>query len=286
MALGTKIQGAALTLRGLGARGLLLEALRRLMGRPYRLGGLLISDHRAFRALRAVSLRGYGIRISDGALLVETPWALLSAPIDERGLHIDLLAVLSEDLEGMYGALDVDGRVVLDIGAYMGETTLLFLWRGARRVVAFEPVRDYFEILKSNIELNGAGEAVDAFNRGVWRRHGPIQLEKRGVATGLWVPAEGKGNASEALSLGEALSIPGTSDLAVKMDCEGCEYSLLVEPCNTLTRATQYVVEIHGSPTILIDKMNECGYRAELVRVLHKPGDLVPLSIWSFTSTR
>lgn len=43
---------------------------------------------------------------------------------------------------------------VLDIGAYIGDTAILFCKKGAKKVYAFEPHPLLFEICKKNIELN------------------------------------------------------------------------------------------------------------------------------------
>jgi hypothetical protein len=46
---------------------------------------------------------------------------------------------------------DVAGEVVLDIGAYLGDTTLMWLYRGAKSVIAVEPVPEHFQYLRKNV---------------------------------------------------------------------------------------------------------------------------------------
>ena len=46
---------------------------------------------------------------------------------------------------------DVMGDVVLDIGAYLGDTPLMWLYKGAKQVIAVEPVPLHFEYLKKNV---------------------------------------------------------------------------------------------------------------------------------------
>jgi SAM-dependent methyltransferase len=45
---------------------------------------------------------------------------------------------------GQYKDLDVKGKVIVDVGAGFGETTIYFLERGAKFVVAFEPCPGMF----------------------------------------------------------------------------------------------------------------------------------------------
>jgi hypothetical protein len=44
-----------------------------------------------------------------------------------------------------YYPFDVKGDVVLDVGAYLGDTPLMWLYKGARSVIAVEPVPLHFQ---------------------------------------------------------------------------------------------------------------------------------------------
>ena len=63
----------------------------------------------------------------------------------------------------------------------------------------------------------------------------------------------------------------GVIDL-VKMDCEGCEYSLLQLDEELIKLSKQYIVEIHGCETPLIDKMLQAGYNLKLILKLNELG--------------
>ncbi len=40
---------------------------------------------------------------------------------------------------GEYGVLDVSGKVVIDVGASIGDSAIYFALKGARKVIAIEP---------------------------------------------------------------------------------------------------------------------------------------------------
>jgi FkbM family methyltransferase len=46
-----------------------------------------------------------------------------------------------------YEDLNVRGRVVVDVGAYIGDSAIYFALRGARKVVAVEPHPGAYEVL-------------------------------------------------------------------------------------------------------------------------------------------
>ena len=51
-----------------------------------------------------------------------------------------------------YYPFDVAGETVLDIGAYLGDTPLMWLYRGAKSVVAVEPEPLSFKYLEGNVK--------------------------------------------------------------------------------------------------------------------------------------
>ncbi|MGC9079388.1 MAG: FkbM family methyltransferase, partial [Nanopusillaceae archaeon] len=57
----------------------------------------------------------------------------------------------------------------------------------------------------------------------------------------------------EAITLKEIIDMFNGENIdLLKMDCEGCEYSLLCLPDNVLKYSREYIIEIHGSPQVLI----------------------------------
>ncbi|MEM0468790.1 MAG: FkbM family methyltransferase, partial [Pyrobaculum sp.] len=198
-------------------------------------------------------------RLGD-VVVVSTGYGQLAVGLDDMFL---LLALL-EPLEEMYAA-DVKGGVVLDVGAGIGDSTLFFVSRGARRVYAFEPVERHFRYLVDNIARNNAVDRVVSFNYGLWVEDGVLKVKYESFGTGLTI---GDDIELKVRRLGDVLreiaETEGEIDL-VKMDCEGCEYALLTTPCEVIRLARQHIVEIHGAPTPLIHHMSKCGYGAEFV---------------------
>jgi len=110
----------------------------------------------------------------------------------------------------MYGYLDVKGRTVADIGAYLGETTVLIARMGARHIHACEPV--YYRLLKHNLLLNNVTNAT-AHPYGVSIEGDVYGVNLDGTASGV--------------RIGDIKIRTKPIDDAivdvVKMDCEGCE---------------------------------------------------------------
>ncbi|MCX8141963.1 MAG: FkbM family methyltransferase [Candidatus Nezhaarchaeota archaeon] len=195
---------------------------------------------------------------------------------------LELLRVLLEPLEGMYGFIDVKDSIVVDVGAYIGDTALYFLHKGALRVYALEPVDRHFKYLLKNMEKNNAVGRIIPLNYGAWFRNGTISVCCEGATTGLHTTMKTEVNtAIKVRHLGDLLREiyvkEGKIDL-VKIDCEGCEHSLLTLSNDDIKLAKQYIIEIHGPANPIIDKMTQCGYKHKLIKSI---GSLV--TVYHFT---
>jgi len=257
------MRGALLTLKSMGFKALCREVLRRIFDRGYCYREIPVSSSATFRLIRDALLRGYDIYCSGNEVYVRTYFGEFCVDVAD----IDLLGVLLEPLEDMYGFVDVKGAVVVDIGAYIGETALLFLFKGASRVYAIEPVDKHYRYLLRNIYRNNAVDRVIALNYGAWFRETFLTVNYEGAGTGYRISAEAP-VIIEVKNLGDILKEvfrrEGKVDL-VKMDCEGCEYSLLNLPAEDIRLANQYVIEIHGPENPIIDKMSESGYKHKFI---------------------
>ncbi|MEM1712823.1 MAG: FkbM family methyltransferase [Acidilobaceae archaeon] len=218
-------------------------------------------------------LRRYDIRREGDQIVVSTEYGQLAVGLDD----MFLLSALLEPLEEMYAA-DVKDRVVVDVGAYIGDTAMFYVSRGARRVYAFEPVERHFRYLVDNVARNNAVDRVVAFNYGLWVEDGVLKVKYESFRTGSSIGDEVE---LKVRRIGDVLreiaEAEGGIDL-VKMDCEGCEYTLLTTPCEVVRLARQYIMEIHGKPTPLIHHISKCGYGTELV---HRYHDLI--NVYRFT---
>ena len=282
------VKGSLMSLRSLGVSVTLLELLRRVLKVRYRINGVVVNDSQVFRSLRKLVLKGYRVYTHSDYLYVDTGWALFRAPLKDARIWSWLMAVLAEDIEEFYGCLSVEGNVVLDVDAFMGETSCFFARRGARIVHAFEPVKEFYDVLVDNVRLNDLDGKVITHNYGVWISGGEIAINLSGGGSGLDIRREASGEACleriRAMDLAKVINVVSDttedSDIVAKFDCEGCEYALLSIDREVIRKVKEYVIEIHGAYLPIVHRMLECGYAAKLVKKLSDNG--VPLTIWHF----
>ncbi|MEM3672950.1 MAG: FkbM family methyltransferase [Candidatus Bathyarchaeia archaeon] len=82
-----------------------------------------------------------------------------------------------------YSALNVKGKVVADVGASYGDTTIYFALKGARKVYAYEPIPWVVKLLKKNIKYNHLTEIVEIRPYAVSSTDGKARITIPKVAT-------------------------------------------------------------------------------------------------------
>jgi len=171
----------------------------------------------------------------------------------ERQESRDNLGFILGELEGgCYAHFDVTGRDVLDVGAYMGETAIWFVWNGARRVYALEPFESY-TLIEENARLNGCDTQITPIRGGIFNIDCDIRLStfENSGGTHLLEYAERKNltSGSEMIpmyTLETLVRQASLEDAVLKMDCEGSEFFALPGTPRDIIRKFKYVMlEVH-----------------------------------------
>jgi len=236
-------KGVALTAR-VSLKLLVLEALRRTLGFRYTVNGIKVEDASTFRILRSAIQKGYPIWVERNRYYVRTPYGIISAS------RASLLgSAVNADFDAIYGG-DYSGKKIADIGGYIGETALYFLARGASLVRVYEPV------FWQEAEFNLKGLSAIVYPYGVWWDRRKISVFVEDSMTGLRT-GELEIETVPLVEAAEGVDV-------VKMNCEGCEYSLLLMDCESILER-QWIVEVHGPEPVIMEKFRDCGLRPRVI---------------------
>jgi FkbM family methyltransferase len=122
-----------------------------------------------------------------------------------------------------YYPFDVKEDVVLDVGAYLGDTPLMWLYKGARSVIAVEPVPLHFQYLEKNV----AGLPVTCLNVSLAVQLPRISNHDGSIKYGLLDETIGDSLDVPVMQLTEL--VEKYEPTVVKLNCEGCEHYVLEE---------------------------------------------------------
>lgn len=169
--------------------------------------------------------------------------------------------------ENEYQINKFEKKIVVDIGAHIGCFSLLAAHKGAKKVYAYEPDAESFQILKRNVN----GTCVNAFNMGVHDEDNcglkMVYSSDKQNTGGCQTIVCDKSNV-RSITLDTIIKKVGGIDL-LKLDCEGAEY-LAILNSKRLKRVKAIFGEYHGPNFYPFDdfkqKLNDqgffCGYKS------------------------
>lgn len=264
-----------------------LTVIARRFGLPVRirlLNGFAIPGTGVARstAVDLVRLSYMGADISTVAVSNPVTWVVSldrGEIITPGGIRFDLTsmepAIFAETF--LYGVHDVGtdlaGKVVVDAGAFVGDTSLLYASLGAS-VLAFEPDPTNYRLLLGNLERNPeiAGR-VRTFNAAVGN-HGYLTLGAglRG-GSGAFVKSS-KTVQVPCMNLEEILNqCPDRTAFLLKADCKGTEFDLVDQPALSKFErlSIEYSADLRGKDVSDLARRIE-GFGFEITQVVkHNP---------------
>ena len=149
-----------------------------------------------------------------------------------RGANIEIF-VYDE-----HKALDVSGRNVVDVGAFCGDTPIYFVLKGAKKVIAIEPCPDPYKEMLENLRLNGLLDKVIPVNAALGSKHGKSVIK---CPSGMF-----KTDTITLKDVKDILDKLSISNAVLKMDCEGCEYDVILNQYEYITTFDEVYFEYHA----------------------------------------
>ena len=150
------------------------------------------------------------------------------------------------------GCDGLKSREVVDIGANVGDSAIFFALNGASRVFAYEPLPSVFRLGLSNIEILNLSDRIRFYNFAVGMNqtlvYVPSNLQRDSGGFSL-IDVHYKNDTHNVhvrqITLGEAIK-PCLDRFLLKIDCEGCEYDLVLNCYNEIRTFERLLIEYHA----------------------------------------
>ena len=125
-----------------------------------------------------------------------------------------------------YYRIPENPRVVVDLGAHIGGTSILCAGLGAE-VYAYEPIKENYDLLCENVKLNGFSEQIHCYKKGVgYPGVRKLYLNPKNSGMACFSVSSGFKEYVDIISINEVLrDIPECDFL--KIDVEGAEYEFI-----------------------------------------------------------
>lgn len=186
--------------------------------------------------------------ILDDAKRVDIDGLTLYSPLWSREEASYYKEVLLDDAYCVKGR-DLTGKLVVDVGAYVGDSTIAFARQGAS-VHAFEPSVAFCGFVRRNLEANHLSSRVTLHEVGLSQCTQELTIRNDRLSF-----VEGLAYAIERL--------PKNIDI-LKLDCEGAEYYLLKDGrFLDHLRPLEIRMEYHRGPEPVSTYLSQSGYTIE-----------------------
>ncbi len=171
-------------------------------------------------------------------------------------------------LDNQYGWLGVKGEEVIDIGANVGDTAIYFAAEGAKHVYALEPYPYSYDLAKKNVSESNLVNKVTLLNVACSDKKSTIKiLEGHKNLGDSDIKISETGKEIEVTTLDDLVKEYKTKGALLKMDCEGCEYSIILNAsADTLRNFKKIMIEYHYGYKNLYDKLSESGFSVEYTK--------------------
>jgi len=165
-----------------------------------------------------------------------------------------------------YKWLNVKGREVVDVGAYVGDSAIYFALNGAKHVYAFEPHPSLYKIAKKNVKLNNLEKKITLLNEAIGDESKAIYIdEKYGNLIGDDIKELKKGRKVKVTTLEDIVKRFKLKNAVLKMNCVGCEYcSILNTQDKVFKKFKQIMIKYFYGYLNLKKKLEEVGFKVKV----------------------
>ena len=196
--------------------------------------------------------------------LAELAHDLSYVVVNVKGRRIKLYGwykIRFADIDDYISLLNIKGKSVLDVGAYVGDSAVLFAAMGARRTVAVEPSPWAYNMARKNVRINGLSDVITLVNCAVAREDGKVlMLPSSEINIAFRVTDNVRGDTPvPTCTLDTLIEKYGPFDV-LKMDCEGCEHES-IPYSRRIGEVREVLMEYHGGYEDIVRKLREEGFK-------------------------
>ena len=167
----------------------------------------------------------------------------------------------------LYSNISVKNKTVIDVGGGVGDSALLFRTLGAKKVVMIEPEPAFFESAKQNIELNKELQNIEIHDLVLSSTIGIYMIDhKQSGDLGEINESKENGVPIPKITIDKFLSNYHEQNFVLKMDCESCEYDVLLPiPEDTLRKFEQIFIEFHNGCLNISQRLEKSGFKIKIL---------------------
>jgi len=178
--------------------------------------------------------------------------------------------------DNCYAGFDLSNGTVVDVGAFIGDTPIYFAGKGAKDVIAYEPIPHLYKIATTNILINNFDSVIRINNEAIGDRYGEMVIyETQNPDSSSIIPYLSQGKRVvrsykvKVTPLSDVIFNSGQVDL-LKLDCQGCEHIALKHAYKkkALKNVYHIIAEVHYNSSYILNLLQKAHFKIETVEDL------------------
>jgi FkbM family methyltransferase len=187
--------------------------------------------------------------------------------LDRLGYPVKLSSAISNgEIIGIfyfkdYQFLECAGKDVVDIGANIADSSIYFAMEGANSVIAMEPFVKNYEIAKNNVQMNNLASKIVLLHAACSSKEQDILVDSEREGVFNTVNDSSLGVKINCITLQNILDRYKLKSPILKMDCEGCEYDIILNSHpDTIKQFSVIQIEYHYGYYELKQQLHKLGF--------------------------
>lgn len=166
-------------------------------------------------------------------------------------------------LEKDYQILSIQDQTIVDVGANIGDSSIYFALNGAKKVIAIEAFPTNFQMLEKNIIDNKLSDTIIPLFGALSDKKSSLTIDSDASQgyTSFQLKEQKNGTRIQTITLANVLDRFEINDALLKLDCEGCEYNVILNSdTKTLLKFKTILIEFHNGFENIKNKLEISGF--------------------------
>ncbi|GEM_PF-2881302 len=184
-----------------------------------------------------------------------------------KSIEIDIF------LQNIYSKLCVKNKILIDVGGNVGDSALLFDTFEPKKIIMLEPQPKFLEFAKENLKINNYFSSIEMINAALSNKSGYLKInyEKSGQDFKIIEDLE-NGIEIPKITLQDIFLNQNHDEFILKMDCEGCEYDVLLNsPDEDLNKFNAILLEFHEGFLNISKRLESLGFKVNILNCKYTP---------------
>lgn len=162
----------------------------------------------------------------------------------------------------VYEKLDFKDKIIIDVGSNIADSSIYFATNGAKKVIGLEPFPKNFNFGDENIKKNSLTEKIDLLLSGCSSKSEEIKIDPNLSGLSYKMEPSKSGDMIKQTTLAEMCDKYKIDSGILKMNCEGCEYDVILETSEiVLKKFSQILIQYHDGADDMIEKLSKIGFK-------------------------